>query len=115
MPMRMLTDNSTLPMKILNFTLPTATFWLTAVGLAIDWQYVALVVGSTFAGSLLLGFYRPEKTFAARVYKIAMSVVAGLVFGSVMVEYWHLENHAFISGTYCSVSMLALIFLRTIV
>src|SRR3954468_9270165 len=114
MPMRMLTDNSTLPMKILNFTLPTATFWLTAVGLAIDWQYVALVIGSTLAGSLLLGFYRPEKTFAARLYKIAMSVVAGLVFGSGFVAWRQLEHPANIAMAYCITSMLALIFLRTI-
>lgn len=102
-------------MKLFNLLLAAISFGLAALGLEIDVQYVALVIGSTIAGSLLLGFYRPERTFVERLKKIAMASLAGLIFGSAIVSWRMIEMPAFISLTYCMTSMLVLIFLRTLV
>lgn len=101
--------------KAFNLFLAAISFGLTALGLEIDVKYVALVIGSTFAGSLLLGFFRPEKSFGDRMRKIGMAQVAGLIFGSVIVEWRGMVSPSYIAGTYCTTAMVALIFLRSLV
>lgn len=116
MPTRFIGDHTPdLVMKMFNLLLAAISFGLAALGLEIDVQYVALVIGSTVAGSLLLGFYRPEKTFVERMKKIAMASLAGLIFGSAIIAWREITTPAFVSLTYCMTSMLVLIFLRTLV
>lgn len=104
-----------LVMKALNFMLPTISVFLTAIGLAIDWHYIALAAGSTMAGSLIFGYFRREKTFGAQLYKFMVATIGGLVLGS-FIAYWRdYTAPAVISLTYCVSAMLVLIFLRTVV
>lgn len=115
MPTRFLGDTNPIAMKILNFLLPAFSFMLTTYGLEIDWQYVALAVGSSVAGSLLLGFYRPERTLGRMVYKMLLSAVAGLIFGSAAVAWWKFETFAYVGVAYCVSALMALFFLKSLV
>lgn len=102
-------------MKLLNLTLPAVSFVLTAVGLEIDWQYIALVAGSAFAGSLVLGYLRREKTVGQQISKIFMATIVGLIFGAALVEYRGITSPAYVGVAYFASSLLALILIRTLV
>lgn len=104
-----------LPIMIVNSTLPLITLALTTVGLGIDWQYVALALGSSLAGSLLFGYVRREGTIGRQIYKVAMSTIAGVIFGSALVAWRGYQEPAMVSLAYCVAAMLVLIFLRTVV
>lgn len=103
------------PMKVMYFLPPLASFWLTAFGLEIAWHYVALVVGSAIAGALVLGYYRPEKTFFRSVYKTVIASMAGMIFGSVVVAWRTMEHPAYVAATYCVCSMVVLFLLKSVI
>lgn len=116
MPMTyFLGDSTRASMKVINFTIPSIALWLTALGLEVDAQYLMLVGGSSIAGSLMLGYFKPEKTFFAQLNQMIMATIGGLILGSAFVEWRQYQNPAYISLSYCICSMLVLIFLRTIV
>jgi len=102
-------------MKLLNFILPSISFALTSFGLEIDLPYICLAIGSTAAGSMLLNFYRPEKTLGRTVYKSIMAAVAGVVFGSALIAWRQVEAPPYVAMYYCLASMLSLMFLKSVV
>lgn len=102
-------------MQILNFLLPMVSLLLTVVGLETDLQYIALAGGSAVAGSLLLGYFRPEKTLGSQVNKMAMATIGGLIAGSAFIQWRQIDTPAYISLAFCTCSMLVLIFVRTFV
>ena len=103
------------PVKLFNFALPAIAAFLTTMGLEIDWRYVALVLGSSCAGSLIFGYIQPEKRFSYQVYKGLISTVSGLVVGSYIVHRLHYEAGAEVGFAYFISSMLSLILMRTVV
>src|SRR6478735_5689451 len=108
-------DPSPIAMKLLNFILPSISFALTSFGLDVDLPYVCLAIGSTAAGSMLLNFYRPEKTIGRTVYKSIMAAVAGVVFGSALIAWRQVEAPPYVAMYYCLASMLSLMFLKSVV
>lgn len=102
-------------MQILNFILPAISLLLTVVGLETDLQYIALAGGSAIAGSLLLGYFRPEKTLGSQVNKMAMATIGGLIAGSAFIQWRQIDTPAYISLAFCVSAMLVLIFVRTFV
>jgi hypothetical protein len=115
MPQRFLGDASPTAMKILNYILPTVSLWLTAVGLDVNAAYIALALAASGAGSLFLSYYRPEKTFGRMVSKMLLSTLAGLIFGTAIVQWRQVETYSFAAVVYCLVSLLALMFLKSVV
>lgn len=102
-------------MKALYLILSFASFALTYAGLAVDWQYVALCIGSSIAGSLVFGYIRPELTFWRQAVKGCMATIVGLIFGSALIEWQSIEKPEYIGLAYFSASLLALIVIRTLV
>ncbi len=115
MPKVMLEHSSPPFMKALYLILSLSSFVLTYFGLAIDWQYVALCVGSSIAGSLVFGYVRPELTFWRQAVKGCMATIVGLIFGSAVIEWQGIEKPEYIGLAYFSASLLALILIRTLV
>jgi hypothetical protein len=99
--------------KMINFILPAITFALTSIGLQIDWHYIALAVGGSFSGSVLLGYFRREKSKYEQIYKVVTSAIGGLIVGSALVTYRRMEEPAYIALAFFICSMLVLIILRT--
>lgn len=105
----------TLPMTILNYALPLIAFLLTAVGLGVDFGYVALALGSSIAGSLLFGYVRRQKRFWWQIYQGVMSTIGGLILGSFVIwkqGYVDAEPRAM---AFCLSSAVSLILLRSVV
>jgi len=113
---RILAEHATPPfMKALYLVLSTSSFVLTSIGLAVDWQYIALAVGTSVCGSLVLAYIRPEKTFWRQVVKGLMATIVGLVFGSAIIENRGIETPEYVGLTYFLTSLLALIIIRALV
>lgn len=102
-------------MKTLYLTLCAISFAFTTVGLEIDWHYVMLAVGGSFAGSLVLTYFRREKTLFEKLYKVFVAAVAGLIVGSVIVKYRGMVEQEYIAAVFAVCSCLALFFIRTAV
>lgn len=110
-----ITDTGGQIVKMLNFILPTFSFILTAAGLQIDWHYIALAVGGSVSGSVILSYFRREKSRYEQVYKMLTSAIGGLIVGSAVVSYRLMEVPSYIALTYFICSMLVLIILRTFI
>ncbi len=109
-------EHTTHIMKIvLNIFLPAISFVMTTAGLEVNWLHIVLAAGSSVAGSLLLGYFRPEKTLGSQLNKMAMATIGGLIVGSAIVQYKDLTNNAYISLAYFTASIVVLIFVRTFV
>lgn len=102
-------------MKALYLILGALSFVLTNAGLQIDWQYVAVALGGAIAGSLVLGYIRPEVTFWRQAIKGCIATIVGLIFGAAVVEYQAIDRPAFIGLSFFITSLLALILIRTLV
>lgn len=101
--------------KMFNFLLPTMSFMLTAAGLQIDWHYIALAVGGSVSGSVILSYFRREKSRYEQVYKMLGSAIGGLIVGSAVVSYRQMAEPSYIALAYFICSMLVLIILRTFI
>lgn len=102
-------------MKALFVVLSLSSFVLTGLGLQIDLQYIALAVGSSVAGSLMLAYIRPERTFWRQLVKGCMATIVGLIFGAAIIEYYAIEVPEYIGLVYFVASLLALIAIRALV
>jgi len=102
-------------MKSFYLLLCATSFALTSVGLEIDWHYIFLAVGGSLGGSMLLAYFRREKSWFEATYKVGMAAVAGLIVGSVIVKYRGMIDAEYIAAVYAASAMLMLFFARTIV
>lgn len=102
-------------MKSAYLLLCAASFALTSIGLEVDWVFISLAIGGSLAGSMLLGYFRREKSLFEQGYKILAASVAGLIVGSVIVRYRSMEDPAYIAAVYSASGCLVLFFIRTIV
>jgi hypothetical protein len=98
-----------------NYLLLFTSLLLTSYGLDIDWKYLALAVGSSLAGSVLLQYIQREKVRAERLFKGLISMVGGLIFGSAIITHWEVERSGYIAAIYCSTSTIILIVARAAV
>ena len=101
--------------KMFNFIVPAISFALTTVGLGIDWHYVALAVGGSVSGSVILSYFRREKSRYEQVYKMLTSSIGGLIVGSAFIRYREMTEPAYIALAFFICSMLVLIILRTFI
>jgi len=106
-------DYSSLVLKMVNFIIPVFSFVLTAIGLEVDWYYVALAIGGSVSGSVMLSYFRREKSRYEQIYKMLTSAIGGLIVGSAVVTYYGMMVHPYIALTFFMCSMIVLVILRT--
>lgn len=100
-------------MKVLNLSLMAISFSTIQVGLGIDVGYWLVAAGSSIAGSLLLGYFRPERTFWGQINKVLLATIGGVIFGSAFVHWRQIEAPPYLAVSFCCSSMAVLIFIRT--
>lgn len=100
--------------KVLDFTILAAIFVFNALLLDADLQSILLAILGSISGALILAYYRREHSKQELAFKIFASAIGGLVLGTVLQTYLHIEHPSYVLGLFFTSSMLSLVVLRTL-
>lgn len=107
--------NETPAMKVFDGIVLLAVFlWNTAV-LGIDWHYIAVAVGGSFSGAVILAYFRRDPRKGEQAFKTLSAAVSGIIIGSAIEEYFTLESTKFIVGVFFLSGLLSLAVLRALI
>lgn len=112
--MQNLTLDSTPMIRIMDAAILTVCFAFNAFMLDADTQSILIAVGGSISGSVILAYFRRDSRILEQFFKVACSSIGGLVLGTVLQEYLHIESSAYRLGLFFTASMLALIVLRSL-
>lgn len=101
-----------LPMTLLNWTLPTIALTLLTYASGIDWHYVAGAAAGSLGGSLAFGFFRREGKFGRQVYKTAVAWIGGIIVGGAAVHWLGVTALQIVTLVYFLAALVVLIFVR---
>lgn len=106
--------DANLPTRIFDAAMLVATFLFNAVVLDADWQQLAVAVGGSLSGSIILAYFRRDHRRGEQFFKVIASAIGGLVLGTVLQKYFTIEAHEYRLGLFFACSMLALVLLRSL-
>lgn len=106
--------NETPFMKILDAAILTIAFVFNALVIDPEWRSIIIAIGGSLSGSVILAYFRRDVRKGEQLLKVIASAVGGLVLGTVLQEYTHIESEAYRLGLFFATSMLALVILRTL-
>jgi hypothetical protein len=75
---------------------------------------IAAIVGST-AGSLVIVYFRREKSQVETILKIIVSSSCGVILGAATIEYLQIEKTAYLLTAYFFCSLNAIVFFRGLI
>lgn len=101
-------------MKLFDAAILTIAFVFNAVVLDAEWQSLAIAIGGSLSGSVVLAYFRRDSRKMEQFFKVLCSSIGGLVLGTVLLEYFHVENPAYRLGLFFFTSMLALVVLKSL-
>lgn len=102
-------------MKLAHMFSLLTSFVMIIAALNVDWQYIALAGGGSFAGAVILAYFRRESNQYEQLYKILAGTIAGIIIGAGITEYRQLTAPSYIAVTFFLAGSLNLLILRTIV
>ena len=102
-------------MKILDAAILTVAFVFNALVLDADLQSILIAVGGSISGSIILANFRRGIRVVDQMFNVICSAIGGLVLGTVLQEYLHIESPSYRLGLFFAASMLALSILSGIV
>ena len=89
-------------------------FVLNALVLDAEWERLITAVVGSISGSIILAYFRRDPNRGEQVFKVLCSAIGGLVLGTVLQKYLHIEAEEYKLGLFFSTSMLALVILRSL-
>ena len=101
-------------MKALDACVLFAAFLFNALFLDAEWYQLAIAVGGSASGAVMLAYFRRDTRKSEQFFKVIASSIGGLVLGSVLQEYLHIELPAYRLGLFFVCSMLSLVVLRSL-
>lgn len=101
-------------MKIFDAAILTIAFIWNAFALDAEWQSLAIAVGGSLSGSVILAYFRRDVRKTEQLFKVIASSIGGLVLGTVLQKYLHIEAEEYRLGLFFACSMLALVVLRSL-
>lgn len=107
-------DTTTPLAKLLDAAVLASAFVFNALVLDADWQSIAIAVGGSVSGSVILAYFRRDPRKVEQLFKVVASAIGGLVLGTVSQEYLRIESQAYRLGLFFIDSMLALVVLRAL-
>jgi hypothetical protein len=108
-------NDSNFSMKFVIDALILATvFVFNTLALGVDWQGVAIAIGGSFSGAVILAYFRRDPRKLEQMFKVACSSIGGLVVGTVLQEYFQVINPKYQLGLFFATSMLSLFLLRAL-
>lgn len=100
--------------KLFDAAVLCIAFAFNALVLDADWQALAIAVGGSFSGSIMLAYFRRDARKGEQFFKVVASAIGGLVLGTVLQKYLHVEASEYRLGLFFVASMLALVVLRSL-
>lgn len=100
--------------RLVDAVILTAAFAFNAVVLDASLQSILIAVGGSISGAIILAYLRQDTRVAEQFFKVACSAISGLVFGTVIIEYWQFEAPAYRLGVFFTASLLSLVVLRAL-
>ena len=101
-------------MKIIDAAILTVAFIFNAFILDAEWQSLAIAIGGSLSGSVILAYFRRDSRKVEQVFKVLCSAIGGLVLGTVLQEYLQIESQGYRLGLFFMASMLALVVLKSL-
>lgn len=95
-------------MKLFEITSLTLLFVFNSLILDPEWLSIAIAVGGSLSGAMILAYFRRDNTLWELFLKVFSSAIGGLVLGTVIQEYLHVEPPAYRLGLFFFSSLLAL-------
>jgi len=89
-------------------------FAFNAMILDADTQAILIAVIGSISGAVILAYFRRDISKVELFFKVLASSIGGLVLGTVLQEYLHVEPSAYRLGIFFLCGMLALVVLRTL-
>lgn len=101
-------------MKTLDAAILTIAFIWNAFALDAEWQSLMIAIGGSLSGSVILAYFRRDIRKTEQLFKVIASAIGGLVLGTVLQKYLHIEAEEYRLGLFFACSMLALVVLRSL-
>lgn len=115
MEIQTLTHSEIPTMKIIYLLIMAGCFAFNTFILDVNWHYVAIAVGGSFSGSIILAQIKRENSVVEQCYKILGSSISGLIFGAMLAKWRNIVEVEYLLGTFFFTGMLSLFFVRSIV
>lgn len=100
--------------RIVDITIMLSAFLFNAILVDADLQSLGIAVAGSFSGSIILAYFRRDLSRTEMFFKVVASAIGGLILGSVLQKYLHLESSEYRLGLFFVCSMLALAVLRAL-
>lgn len=101
------------PIKLfLDAAVIVATFAFNAVMAQVDWPFVAIAIGGSVSGSIVLGYFRRDRRLVEQLFKMACAAISGVVMGAAIDEWLALGNVKFSLGIFFTAGFVSLAVLR---
>lgn len=101
-------------MKIHDAVILILAFIFNALIIDAAWQDLAIAVGGSVSGSVILAYFRRDNRKFELFLKVMASAIGGLVLGTVLQKYLNIESSEYKLGLFFTTSMLALVILRSL-
>ena len=100
--------------RFIDAVILTAAFAFNAAVLDASLQAIVIAVGGSVSGAIILAYLRQDGRWLEQFFKVATSAIAGLVLGTVVIEYFVITAPAFRLGVFFTSSLLSLVVLRSL-
>ena len=100
--------------RFIDAVILTAAFAFNAAVLDASLQAIVIAVGGSVSGAIILAYLRQDGRWLEQFFKVATSAIAGLVLGTVGIEYFVITAPAFRLGVFFTSSLLSLVVLRSL-
>lgn len=82
--------------------------------LGLDWQYVAIAVGGSFSGAVILAYFRRDDRKAEQVFKTLCASISGIIVGAAIEEWFQMHSAKMVLIMFFLSGLLSLVMLRTL-
>lgn len=101
-------------LKVFDALILSAALVFNSAALGVDWQYLAVAVGGSLSGAVILAYFRRDSRKIEQVFKAICASISGMVIGAFIQEHFQIERPQNILAVFFFASLLSLVLLRSL-
>lgn len=101
-------------MKVFDALVLSAALVFNSAALGVDWQYLAVALGGSLSGAVILAYFRRDSRKLEQLFKALCAAISGLVIGAFLQEYFQIVRPQNILAVFFFTSLLSLVLLRSL-